>query len=286
MKMLRFLKISLLVGALLAGAALHSAKADTILYGSTGGDNASGGGLLYQINVTTQVVSFIGNTGFDRLGGIAFNSVGVLYGVSGGSALQSTLMTIDPTTGVATVIGLVSDPNANIDGLRFNSQGVLYGTAYNPSLSGGVLYTIDPSNANILTSLNLMGSGNSFCAGIAFDGAGNLYGSRGNSNGHTEDLDLINQGTGAMTPIGGMDAVISDIVFYPDGTLYASSPNGDLYSINPMTGGKTLLFNTGITQFSGLAAAVPEPSVTVLFGIAALSSFVLLRRRSHQTGRG
>ena len=40
----------------------------------------------------------------------------------------------------------------------------------------------------------------------------------------------------------------------PDGILYGSSPNGDLYRIDPITGTKTLLFNTGITQLSGLAA--------------------------------
>jgi hypothetical protein len=57
------------------------AQADTILYGSTGDLNANGGGRLYRIDVTTQNVTLVGNTGFDRLGGIAFNSSGFLYGV-------------------------------------------------------------------------------------------------------------------------------------------------------------------------------------------------------------
>src|SRR4029434_2689911 len=103
---------------------------DTVLYGSTGGDNAPGGGRLWVIDVTTQSASLIGDTGFDRLGGITFDSNGTLYGVSGGSANQGTLMTIDPTNGTATVIGLLSDPNAAVDGLRFNSQGVLYGGSF------------------------------------------------------------------------------------------------------------------------------------------------------------
>ena len=131
---------------LLVVSTLGVAQADTILYGSTGGST----GLLYRIDVTTEMVTLIGDTGFERLGGIAFNANGVLYGVSGGSANQSTLLTIDPTTGMATVIGLASDPNAHIDGIRFNSQGVLYGTAYQQNLAGGTLVTIDPSNANIL----------------------------------------------------------------------------------------------------------------------------------------
>ena len=171
-------------------------------------------------------------------------------------------MTIDPTNGNATPIGLISDPNVGVDGLRFNSQGVLFGGAFDNNISNGVLLTIDPSNANILSSLTLVGSGNSFCPGIAFDSLGALYGSRGNSSGHTEDLDLIDQVSGVMTPIGPMEAVISDIVFTPDGILYGSSPTGDLYTIDPTTGAKTLLFNTGIAQLAGLAAAPTSPTPT------------------------
>ena len=232
------------------------------LYGSTGGDNATGGGRLWLIDVTNQSATVIGDTGFDRLGGIAFDSNGTLYGVSGGSIGGGTLMTIDPTNGNATPMGLISDPNVGVDGLRFNSQGVLFGGAFDNNISNGVLLTIDPSNANILSSLTLVGSGNSFCPGIAFDSLGALYGSRGNSSGHTEDLDLIDQVSGVMTPIGPMEAVISDIVFTPDGILYGSSPTGDLYTIDPTTGAKTLLFNTGIAQLAGLAAAPTSPTPT------------------------
>jgi hypothetical protein len=246
--------LGITVTFILALISMPRAEADTILFGSTGNVNSNGGGRLYRIDVTTQSVVLIGNTGFDRLGGIAFNNNGILYGVSGGSSGQGTLLTIDATNGTATVIGLISDPNLGVDGLRFNSQGILYGSAYDTINGVGVLVTIDPSNANILSSLTLIGSGNSFCAGIAFDSAEVLYGSRGNSAGHLEDLDLIDQVTGEMTPIGPMEAVISDIVFsLLDGTLYGSSPTGDLFSINPATGAKTLLFNTGINNLAGLA---------------------------------
>jgi plastocyanin len=239
---------------------------DTIFYGSTGGDNANGGGRLWVIDVTTQNASLVGDTGFDYLGGIAFDGSGTLYGVAGGSGHPGTLMTIDPATGTAAVIGPISDTTLGVAALRFNSQGTLYGGSFNNTNGVGQLLTIDPSNAQVLTSLTLVGSGNSFCPGIAFDSLDVLYGSRGNSSGHLEDLDLIDQITGVLTPIGPMEAVISDIAFAPDGTLYGSSPTGDLYSIDPVTGTKTLLFNTGIPQFSGLAAApsgaTPTPTPT------------------------
>jgi hypothetical protein len=250
-----FRLLGITVVFILAFISMPRADADTILYGSTGNFNSQGGGRLYGIDVTTQNVILIGNTGFDRLGGIAFDSNGSLYGVSGGSAAQGTLLTIDQITGVATVVGLISDPNLGVDGLRFNSQGVLYGSAYDNINGVGVLVTIDPSNASILSSLTLMGSGNSFAPGIAFDVADVLYASRGNAAGRLEDIDLVDQVTGVLTPIGPMEVVISDIVFSPDGTLYGCSPTGDLYSINPVTGVKTLLFNTGINNLAGLAAS-------------------------------
>jgi Repeat of unknown function (DUF6923) len=248
---LRLLGIT--VAFILALMSIPRADADTILYGSTGDLNSNGGGRLYRINVTTQAVTLIGNSGFGFLGGIAFNSSGFLYGVSGGSAGLGTLILIDPYSGVATPIGPISDAGLGIDGLRFNAQGVLYGTAYDTMNGVGVLVTIDASNANILSSLTLVGSGNSFCVGIAFDPTNVLYASRGNAFGRLEDIDLVNQTTGVMTPIGPMQAVISDIVFALDGILYGCSPNGNLYSINPVTGVKTLLFNTGINKLSGLA---------------------------------
>ncbi len=209
---------------------------DTVLYGSTGGDNAAGGGRLWLIDVTTQSASLIGDTGFDRLGGIAFDSNGTLYGVSGGATHPpSTFLIIDPTNGQATVIGPISDSSQGVDGLRFNSQDVLYGASWDNSVSVGKLLTIDPSNGNVLTSLTLVGDGDSFCAGIAFDPLGLLYGSRGNGS-RDEDIDLIDQVTGVLTPLGPLETIISDVAFAPDGTLYGSSPTGDLYSIDPITG--------------------------------------------------
>jgi plastocyanin len=238
----------------MTGVVNVASASDTILYGSTGGDNASGGGRLWLIDVTIQSASLIGDSGFDRLAGIAFDSSGTLYGVSGGAVNPCTLLTIDPSNGNATVIGPISDPTLGVDGLRFNSQGALYGAAWDTVNSVGKLLTIDPSNGNVLSSLTLLGDGDSFCAGIAFDSKDLLYGSRGNGS-RLEDIDLIDPVTGVMTPIGPLETIISDVVFSSDGTLYASSPTGDLYSIDPITGVKTLLFNTGIDRLSGLAAA-------------------------------
>src|SRR4030095_6930529 len=146
----------------MTGGVNVASASDILLYGSTGGDNANGGGRLWLIDVTIQNASLIGDTGFDRLGGIAFDSSGTLYGVSGGSANQGTLMTIDPTNGTATVIGLLSDSDAAVQRVRFHSQGAVYGGSFNNTRGVGQLLTIDPSDGTVLTSLTLLGSGNAF----------------------------------------------------------------------------------------------------------------------------
>lgn len=263
--------VSLVLWAL--GPAAHAG--DVLLYASTGGDNPSGGGRVYTIDPDSQVVTLIGNTGFDRLGGLAFNAGGVLYGVSGGSAGPGTLMTIDRNNGQPSVIGDVGGIQG-VDALAFGRNGTLYGGAWDGSQGTGALVTLDLSNGDVLTRVNFFGgSGNNFCAGLAFDGRFQLYASRGNSNGHTEDLDLVDIATGRLTPIGGATDIIADIWFAPDGRLFGGTPNGDLYRIDPSNGDKTLLFNTGV-RISGLTG-IPEPATVVLLATGGL---VLLRRRT------
>src|SRR5438477_10773526 len=143
----KFFVISAVVIALLGPA--KEAKADIILYGSTGDATSFGGGRLYLIDVTTQTTTLIGSTGFDRLGAIAFDNTGVLYGASGGSTAPTTFITIDPTTAVALTVGTIGVGNLGVEALRFNSQNTLYGGAYDASITNGRLVTIDPTNGNI-----------------------------------------------------------------------------------------------------------------------------------------
>jgi hypothetical protein len=269
-----------------------SSRGDTILYGSSGDSNANGGGRLYLIDVTTQTVSLIGNTGFGNLGGIAFDNSGVLYGVAGGATatVPGTLMTINTTTGAATTVGTISQ-NIGVEALRFNSLNTLYGGAYDSSIGNGRLVTIDPTNANILTSITTSGTGNGLTPGLAFNSSDVLYGSRGNSNGHTEDVDSVNTTTGVLTPLPlsviDPSHPITDLSFGSDGVLYASSGFGQLYSVDPTTGAETFLFNTQILKFSGLASqpvatnpqSTPDNgSTAVVFGIS-LALLVVIQRR-------
>ena len=91
----------------------------------------------------------------------------------------STLLTIDPTNGQATVIGLISDTIRVLTGSDSTHRASFMDGSWDNNVSVGKLLTIDPSNADVLTSLTLVGSGDSFCSGIAFDPLDVLYGSRG-----------------------------------------------------------------------------------------------------------
>lgn len=240
-----------------------------LLYGSTGG---AGGGEIYTIDPDTGDVTFIGDTGQDKLGGIDFDGSGVLYGVSGGSIGPAMLMTIDPNDASVNIIGPISGIQG-VDALAFDADDTLYGGAWNGQ---GELITIDPGTGNLLTSVVLFGGGgNNFTPGLDFDGSGRLYGSRGNSAERTEDFEFIDFNTGQVTPIGGATAIISDIWFAPDGRLFGGSPDGSLYDIDPGTGNKTFLFNTGIDRLSGLTG-IPEPAT---MGVLFVGGLLMLRRR-------
>ena len=268
-----------IAAAILGGP--YPALADTILYGSTGDLNTNGGGRVYQLDITAQTVTLIGNTGFDRLGGLAFDNNGILFGAAGGSGGPATLMTISLINAAATPIGIVNGL-IGVDALRFNSSNALYGGGWTGS--SGTLVTIDPTNANLLSSTIESGSGNALTPGLAFNSAGVLYGSRGNSAGHTEDVDRINLTTGQLTPLPLSTAqnTISDIAFGSDGILYGVSSTGAVFSIDQTTGTETLLFNSGV-RLSGLAnqplapvGSVPDSGGTSLLFALALAGLCVI----------
>jgi hypothetical protein len=90
---------------------------------------------------------------------------------------------------------------------------------------------------------------------IAFDSDGTLYGVDFGT------LYRIDKATGATTQIGALlggvnGSALNDInglTFSPDGTLYASSESGILYTINTSTAVATSIFNTGFSGGGDLA---------------------------------
>ena len=87
--------LGFMVLVLLLGGGRHAqAGPGPILYASTGDANSDGGGRLYTIDPVAQTVTLIGNTGLSKLGALAFDGNGVLYGADGGS-VRAILLVCD-----------------------------------------------------------------------------------------------------------------------------------------------------------------------------------------------
>jgi hypothetical protein len=226
--------------------------------------------------------------------GLAFNPLdGVLYGVTG---LESpnfirTLVTINPTTGAATVVGAILDPqfgsSVGLTDLSFRSDGTLFGITPNE------MYTINLANA-ALTDIGSTGE-NAPGGGLAFNPAGTLF-SAGKATG---TLDMLNTSTGARTvgptltnsPHAGTLGAMNALAFNSAGTLFGSdsdrAQNGattvavDLVTINTATG---VVTNVGTIPNDidaiAFSPAVPEPSSFVLLATGAGIFGYLRRRRS------
>lgn len=251
-----------------------AATATPILFATTGGTDSA----LYSIDVGTGTTTLVGLTGTDRMSGLDFDSSGVLYGIAGGSAGPASLYTVNTSTGSTTLVGAVGGIQG-ADGLAFDAADTLYAGGWD---GAGRLLTLNPATGGILTNIAMSGSGNDFVAGLDFSPTGELWGSRGNASGATEDIVLINTTTGVHTSIGPNTGIISGIWFDLNGTLYAISTTGNVLTINTTTGVQTVLFNTGVGRLSGLTGvpAVPEPASMLLLGtgLAAVAARRYRRR--------
>lgn len=127
------------------------------------------------VNTATAAFSAVGGPGAtddNDFSGLAFNGLGVLYAYAKNGSIEDSLVRIDPTTGVATRVGLTG----------ISSFSAVGGLAFDPVFngmyltSGSHLYRVDVNDG----SASLIGShGSGGFSGIAFipsPGAGMLLG--------------------------------------------------------------------------------------------------------------
>lgn len=289
-------KRAILIALCLVAFAFGS-RAQETLYVATGSKGAAG--VLYTVNPNTAAFTAIAPilVGGSSIGmtGLAFNPLNnVLYGVTGLESpnFKRNLVSINPATGAATVIGAIVDPDfgssLGLTDLSFRSDGTLFG------ISPNNMYTINLSNA-ALTEIGATGE-NPPGGGLAFSPSGTLF-SAGLATG---TLDTLNTSTGARTvgptltnsPHAGSLGAMTALAFNSAGTLFGSdsdrAQNGattvsvDLVTINTATG---VVTNVGAlpNDIDAIAfgPAVPEPSSLGLLAIGAGIFGYLRRRRSH-----
>ncbi|MFN0169848.1 MAG: DUF6923 family protein [Bryobacteraceae bacterium] len=263
------------------------------LFGATG--TGGGTGTLVSIDPTTGVATAIGPTN-DALGqnyrltGLAFDSAtGVLYGSANRTSPTNpaSLVTVDPLTGLVTLVGSYGQAGETMADLTFNPGGTLYGWL---EPDGDDLYSIDPSTG-VATLIGDSGLG-TFGSGLAADGSGVLFLAGTGTGGF---LHTIDAGTGAATlgaaldagPAGGGSSV-SALEFSPEGVLFGVVGQSGglapsyLVTINTQTGAITSI-GQSIDRLDAIAFQpdlVPEPGTLGLLAVGCLAGWVLRRRRT------
>lgn len=282
------LAVSLLAAAL-AARPVHAAT----LYGATG--TGGGTGTLGTIDTSNGAFTPIGAIqtagGANlRVTGLAFHpGTGILFGVTGNQNAVSarSLITIDPTTALATVIGEVNGSGPVAD-MTFASDGTLYGWL-EPDLDDLVTISLLSGLASVVgdSGLSTIGSG------LAFSPGGQLYFAGDGDEGSLRTIDPVTgQVTSSVALTGGNYAdAIAALAFSPAGILYGanldtdSNPDFDafLIAINTTTGAVDFL-GQSVARLDAIAfsidspsgpgsppTGVPEPSTLSMLGLAGLA---------------
>ncbi len=277
----------LLVGIGVVWALATPLQAQELLYAATGSRGVNG--VLYTVDPTTAVFTQVGPilAGASPLGitGLAFDPLnGLLYGVTGLESPNSprTLVTINPATGAASVIGSLIDPfgSVGLGDISFRSDGTLFG------YSGSTLYTVNLSTGG-LTAVGSSGNGGEGDA-LAFSPTGTLYSSNSGPSGTLDTLDPSNGAltTGPTLTNAPQSFRINAFAIDAAGVLFGSNNSQttpdrtvSLISINTTTGSIT---NIGLLPNNSDAIAftvVPEPSTWTMLAIGALFMGIRFRAR-------
>lgn len=204
----------------------------------------SGSARIHVIDLATGAATLVNPIGVNDIGGIAFDSSGVLHGITH-SPNEAVLYTIDFIGGTASLVNptTIASPEG---ALTFHpGTGVLYSKRGAPA-SENDLASIDPGTG-LGTIIGPMGlgfdldlSGMDFLADgtlLAYDTQGPLLDSR---------LLSIDTTSGAATVIGNTGSPSSSpdfggLAVDPDTDLVYLSNGTDLFSIDPTTGAATLI---------------------------------------------
>ena len=248
--------------ALLAYASLASAQ--ETLYGADGAD-FNEATHLYRLDPSTgAVLQNIGPIGFQVSGLAQDPSTGTLYGATGNSGIEGTLITINKTTGAGTFVGDAGD-GTPISDITFTPDGTLFGWLARPDHD---LVRIDKATG-VGTVVGDSGLTFTEGGGLASDAAGTLFLSTQEDDG---PLRTVDPNTGAVTTVatldGTTDTPIGALAFDAECTLLAFRIDfnlgfrpTELLTINTSTGALSVrgpsVDNLAAIAFGTLPPAAP-----------------------------
>jgi uncharacterized repeat protein (TIGR03803 family) len=240
----------------------------------------------------TQLYNFTGGSDGGEPAAALISVGGLLYGTtySGGTSKNGTVFSINPTTGVETVICSFGGGNdaAKPQSALINVGGLLFGTTGSGGAFGsGTVFSVDPATGieKVVHSFT-GGSDGGFSGypgtGLTFLG-GKLHGTtKLGGSGGTGIVYSIDPTSGALTVLhnftGGYygESSVGGALLNVGGTLYGASGAGgthgagSLFSINPSTGTETTLFNFGGGKFGTCSPSTTLAEVNgTLYGVSA-----------------
>ena len=250
-----------------------NARAD-ILY-------AMDNGVLTHIDTDTLTATPIGFSGYFSVSGLEFGPNGQLYGISPDT---DELLSIDITTGAATVIGPFNITVSRGSGMGWDpTTNQMYTVAKLTAGTPDLLMTVDlgSGGASFVAEITNLGFRNLY--GLDFDASGLLYGMQGRSG--SSQLWAIDKLNGNAVPIGNESLPpAGGFTIAPSGTAWVIEEPGVLYSVDVEDGS---VVNHGLitgffdgTASIGALASIPAPSSAVAVMAGLLLSHRRIRRSS------
>jgi len=250
---------------------------------------------LYQIDLATGraialgVIPYMGEgEELEGLTAVGSRILAASESNNGTGFMQGTLW--DVTTAPGARIGSTGPRFGTEAGLGYNPRdGFLYNINADDLASPirSALYRINPATGATTT----VGFSTIYADGLGINAAGEVFASDFRL---TDSLYRVNLTTGALTLVGGFGigdvAFDSGLDFDQDGTLWALTEDGSIYTVNTSSGAASFVAFVTVNgvrvpgDLEGLAIApVPEPSTLAMGGIGALTLAVGAWRRRRKT---
>ena len=295
MNRLKNLILAAAAGGLMVLGATTGAHAVPVIYAATGGSSA---GSLYTLDPTTGAATLVGALVDSAGAAYALTALdydpisNTLYGGTSNTSptARSNLVTVNPLTGLVTVIGAYGIPSTMAD-FDFSAGGILYGWE---SAGSHQLFTINAVTGAATLVPGSPAFGGFGGGGLAFDSSGTLYATPdGNTNppGTLRTVDPLNGSFLTTVVLSGSPINGSNAINGLDGSLagllyginddFGGAQLAHLVTIDKVTGAITSIGSTGINGLDAIALIeieIPEPA-TLAFLSSGLAGIIVLRRR-------